>query len=316
MLPHRKPSHNEHFFCFRSESCAPQPATHSTRKPCIVMEFRKRQRFDLDDDDDSLLQKDSMDCNYDSGVGDSILSSSFGGGIGGGIGAPILSSYLSRGPSCEYEEATERKRKAAVAFFAAATGSPAAAEFAATAKVGRKTKLTAASFLFPPQPPPPPPLPPLPSPTTAAGSDCPTVVDISNETDSSLISAAKPSASAKSNARKVAAATKRVKANKKLSAASSAFEQQNAQQMNASLPSQSSLLTPPPPPPPSTPNESNVPADAVADTTSASVITPAVVVQTVKKIVDYTSETEQLFLVSARNVAKAAMTNPRATRLI
>jgi hypothetical protein len=83
--------------------------------------------------------------------------------------------------------------------------------------------------------------------------------------------------------------------------------------MNA-LPSQSSLLTPPPPP--STPNESNVPADAVADTTSASVITPAVVVQTVKKIVDYTSETEQLFLVSARNVAKAAMTNPRATRLI
>jgi hypothetical protein len=277
------------------------------------MEFRKRQRFDLDDDDDSLLQKDSMDCNYDSGVGDSILSSSFGGGIGGGIGAPILSSYLSRGPSCEYEEATERKRKAAVAFFAAATGSPAAAEFAATAKVGRKTKLTAASFLFPPQPPPPPPLPPLPSPTTAAGSDCPTVVDISNETDSSLISAAKPSASAKSNARKVAAATKRVKANKKLSAASSAFEQQNAQQMNA-LPSQSSLLTPPPPP--STPNESNVPADAVADTTSASVITPAVVVQTVKKIVDYTSETEQLFLVSARNVAKAAMTNPRATRLI
>jgi hypothetical protein len=276
------------------------------------MEFRKRQRFDLDDDDDSLLQKDSMDCNYDSGVGDSILSSSFGGGIGGGIGAPILSSYLSRGPSCEYEEATERKRKAAVAFFAAATGSPAAAEFAATAKVGRKTKLTAASFLFPPQPPPPPPLPPLPSPTTAAGSDCPTVVDISNETDSSLISAAKPSASAKSNARKVAAATKRVKANKKLSAASSAFEQQNAQQMNALPPSQSSLLTPPP----STPNESNVPADAVADTTSASVITPAVVVQTVKKIVDYTSETEQLFLVSARNVAKAAMTNPRATRLI
>ncbi len=50
--------------------------------------------------------------------------------------------------------------------------------------------------------------------------------------------------------------------------------------------------------PPSTSNESVEAAIADADDIPASVA-PAVVSQTVKKIVDYTSETEEMFLVSA-----------------
>jgi hypothetical protein len=136
----------------------------------IIMKF-KCQHFDLGDDESQ--QGDSMD--YDSGLGDSVPSLSSG-GIGGGIATPILSTYLTCEPSYEYEKVAERKRKAAIPFFVAATSSVAATTkldpiLSTSTKVGGKKKLTAAYLINGSLP------------SSAAGSSSPTFVDISNDPD-------------------------------------------------------------------------------------------------------------------------------------
>jgi hypothetical protein len=305
---------NEHFFMFFAVCSAPRclqhiavPLLKFNTANSINMEFNnKRQRltdriFDKDDAYANDADEDSMDYDYDSGVGGSILSSSFGGGGigGGGIGAPISLAYLSsRGPTCEYEEAAEKKRKAAVACFVAISSGGGGKDHGSTfpAKVGgKKRTTTAASFLLSPPPPPPP--------SPAVGNQSPALVDISNKTDPEVAAAAAANPlTAKVKARKVAkatkattttttttTATKRVKAGKKLKPATAA----ETSAAEATPPSQSSRLALP-----STSNESAEAAVAAAADIPASV-TPAVVSQTVKKIVDYTSETEELFLVSA-----------------
>jgi len=300
------------FFVFFAVCSAPRclqhiavPLLKFNTASSVDMEFNnKRQRltdriFDKDDAYANDADEDSMDYDYDSGVGGSILSSSFGGGGigGGGIGAPISSAYLSsRGPTCEYEEAAEKKRKAAVARFVALSSGKdhCSSTFSATKVVGKKRTTTAASFLLSPPPPPPP--------SPAVGNQSPALVDISDEMDPEVAAAAAASAAAanpptaKVKARKVAKVTKATTtttttttttATKRVTKAGKKLKPATAAETSAAEAA-----------PPSTSNESVEAAVAAADDIPASVA-PAVVSQTVKKIVDYTSETEEMFLVSA-----------------
>jgi hypothetical protein len=155
------PQCNEHFFMFFAVRSAPRYLQHiavPSLKASVDMEFNnKRQRltdpiFNKDDAYADHANEDSMDYDYDSGVGGSILSSSFGGGGigGGGIGAPISSAYLSsRGPTCEYEEAAGKKRKVAVARFVAISsgGSDHGSTFPAKVR-GKKGQLQQLPFSF------------------------------------------------------------------------------------------------------------------------------------------------------------------------
>jgi len=272
----------------------------------VDMEFNnKRQRltdriFDKDDAYANDADEDSMDYDYDSGVGGSILSSSFGGGGigGGGIGAPISSAYLSsRGPTCEYEEAAEKKRKAAVARFVALSSGKdhCSSTFSATKVVGKKRTSTAASFLLSPPPPPPP--------SPAVGNQSPALVDISDEMDPEVAAAAAAAAAAsaaanpptaKVKARKVAKVTKKATTTTTTTTATKRVTKGGKKLKPATAAETSAAEAAPP----STSNESVEAAVAAADDIPASVA-PAVVSQTVKKIVDYTSETEEMFLVSA-----------------
>jgi hypothetical protein len=267
------------FLAVCSAPCNPQHiAVPPLKFSSIDMEFNnKDQRLT-----DCIFNKennneDSMDYNYDLGVGGSILYSSFG-GIGGGIGAHIWSAYLSScGLTCKYREAAERKRKAAVTCFVAISsgGSNDGSRFSANSWRKKRTT-TAASFLLPP---------PLPPPSPAVGSNCSAVVDVSNDTDpvaAAITIATNPNT--KFKARKVAKAMTRAKVGKKLKPARGVTSEA------APYPSSCLAL-------PSTPDESDAVAVAADDTPAS--VTPAVVSQTVKKIVSYTTKTEELFLVSA-----------------
>ena len=304
------PQCNEHFFMFFAVCSAARclqhiavPLLKFNTASSVDMEFNnKRQRltdriFDKDDAYANDADEDSMDYDYDSGVGGSILSSSFGGGGigGGGIGAPISSAYLSsRGPTCEYEEAAEKKRKAAVARFVALSSGKdhCSSTFSATKVVGKKRTSTAASFLLSPPPPPPPP------PSPAVGNQSPALVDISDEMDPEVAAAAAASAAAanpptaKVKARKVAKVTKKATTTTTTTTTTATKRGKKLKPATAAETSAAKAT------PPSTSVESVEAAVAAADDIPASVA-PAVVSQTVKKIVNYTSETEEMFLVSA-----------------